>query len=84
MHLNLAIKFDELDADFSGFGAATKECSRCDPDSPLNVPRSTCPVCKGTGLEPLAILDVIEELRNSKNEEDNPRENQADEDYLEY
>lgn len=63
-----AIKIEDIEADETLVAEATKDCFACDLDNPRRVKRETCSVCKGTGREPLAALEISRELRESKKE----------------
>jgi len=77
-----AIKITDIEEDETLVEKATKECSGCDPDNPKAVKRENCKICKGTGRQPLAALEIARELRASKKK---PATASNDDDlYLEY
>jgi hypothetical protein len=61
-----AYKLQEIEDNPSLIEGVTKECSGCDPDSPRCVPREKCTVCKGTGREGLALVEILQELKDNR------------------
>ena len=56
----------DLEKDLSPVQGLTVECAKCDPDNPLAVPRSKCPVCQGLGRALVALPTIIEQLKESR------------------
>ena len=44
----------------------TKECGLCDSDNPRAVPRESCPECRGSGRQSLAIGTIASEISKSR------------------
>ncbi len=61
-----AFKISEVEADLKVVSALTKDCEKCDPDNPKAIPRLTCPVCLGTGQQPLAVAAIASEITKSR------------------
>lgn len=73
-----AFKIEEIENDPSLVDGATKDCFDCDLDNPLRVDRATCKTCEGTGQEPLAIAEIVKELKASKRQKPNAVEDYAE------
>ena len=62
----LAYLEKDLEKDLTPVQGLTVECAKCDPDNPLAVPRSKCPVCQGVGRALVALPTIIEQLKESR------------------